>query len=361
MLFVYSMLVGLFLAMGANRSLAQDSTWKPPIPDPKSKDWIELTSGEWLRGDVKSLADEEFLFDSKELDELTLDWEDVKALRSPRILTYYFKDIGTLVGTAVMKDSVVSIRMGQDVRDLPRSKLLSIIEGEPTELNYWSGKLSAGLVAQRGNTNQEDFNTIVFLRRQTTRTRLDINYSSNYGKVDGELNINNHNASTKFDLLIAAGFFVTPASINLYADKFKNIALRTTVGAGLGYFITRRKTFEWQVKLTGGYQSTRNVSVEQGQDDLQTGAVMIPATSLDIDLTGSLELIAEYSATFDLTGGRNNFQHAYLLFSLDAFSDLLEVTFAVTLDRATNPQPAADGTVPDRNDYRANIGIGIVF
>jgi hypothetical protein len=88
---------------------------------------------------------------------------------------------------------------------------------------------------------------------------------------------------------------------------------------------------------------------------------MIPATSLDIDLTGSLELIAEYSATFDLTGGRNNFQHAYLLFSLDAFSDILEVTFAVTLDRATNPQPAADGTVPDRNDYRTNIGIGIDF
>jgi putative salt-induced outer membrane protein YdiY len=361
MLVVFSMLFGLLLAIGTDRSLAQDSTWTPPITDPKAKDWVQLTSGEWLRGDVKVLVDDSFVFDSKELDELTLDWEDVKALRSPRILTYYFQDIGTFIGTAVMKDSVVSIRMGQDVRDLPRSKLLSIIEGEPTELNYWSGKLSAGFAAMSGNTNQENLNTMVFLRRQTTRTRLNIEYKGNYGKVDGELNVNNHDGTAKFNLLIASGFFVTPASVNLYADKFQNIALRSTIGAGLGYFIMRKKKVEWDVKVTGGYQSTRYVSVEEGQDGRQTGAVFIPSTSFDIDLLGSLELVAEYSATVDLSGGKNNFQHAYLLFTLDAFSDVLEVTFAVTLDRAANPQPAADGTVPDRNDYRTNIGIGIDF
>jgi len=361
MLVVFSTLLSLFLTIGADRSPAQDSTWKPPLPNPKEKDWVQLTSGEWLRGDVKVLVDESFVFDSKELDELTLDWDDIKELRSPRILTYYFQDIGTFVGTAVMKDSVVSIRIGEDVRSFPRPKLLSIIEGEPTELNFWSGRIQAGLVVRSGNTDQADLHTLLFLRRQTTRTRFDVNYTGNYGAVDSAQTINNHDATAKFDLLISSGFFVTPASVNLYADKFQNIALRTTVGAGLGYFITRKKKIEWNVKLTGGYQSTRYVSVEEGEDEGQSGAVVIPATSLDIDLTGSLELVADYSATKDLSGGKNNFQHASLLFTLDAFGDILEVSLSFTWDHTANPQPAADGTVPISDDYRSAFGIGIDF
>ena len=231
MLVVFSMLFGLLLAIGTVRCLAQDSTWKPPLPNPKAKDWVQLKSGEWLKGDVKYLVDDSFVFDSKELDELTLDWEDIKEIRSPRILTYYFEKIGTFVGTAVMKDSVLSIRIGEDVRSFPRSKLLSIIEGEPTELNFWSGKIQAGLTLRSGNTDQDDFSALLFLRRQTPRTRLDINYTGNYGSVDSVQTINNHDGTAKFDLLIASGFFVTPGSANLYANKFQNIGLRATVGA----------------------------------------------------------------------------------------------------------------------------------
>ena len=115
------------------------------------------------------------------------------------------------------------------------------------------------------------------------------------------------------------------------------------------------------MKLTGGYQSTRFVSVEEGEDETQTGAVIIPSTSLDIDLTGSLELVADYSATRDLSGGSNNFQHASLLFTLDAFGDILEVNLSFTWDHTANPQPAADGTVPVADDYRSGFGIGIDF
>jgi len=356
-----SMLVGLCMTIGVGASVAQQSRWEPPPPDPKDKDWVQLTSGEWLRGDVQSLTDEDFLFDSEELDELTLDWEDIKELRSPRVLTYYFEDIGTFAGTAVMVDSLVSIRVGQELRNLPRSRLLSIIEGEPTELNFWSGKIQVGLVGRAGNSNQEDLNALLFLRRQTVRTRLDLNYKSNFGRVEGEQNINNHDGTLRFDYIIASGFFVTPASANLFSDRFQNIALRSNITAGVGYFITRRKRVEWQVKLTGGYQSTRYVSVEEGADGKQAGGVAIPSTSLDIDLTGSLELVADYSANIDFSPRKNSFQHGGLLFTLDAFGDLAELSLSFTWDRTQNPQKASDGTVPERDDYRTKIGVGIDF
>ncbi len=45
-----------------------------------------------------------------ELDNLQIDWDDVAELRSPRVLTYTFIDLGVVVSTAVMRDSILVIR-----------------------------------------------------------------------------------------------------------------------------------------------------------------------------------------------------------------------------------------------------------
>ena len=47
--------------------------WGPPSALPEKFDWIQLTSGEWLKGDLKVLYDKKLEFDSDELDLLELD------------------------------------------------------------------------------------------------------------------------------------------------------------------------------------------------------------------------------------------------------------------------------------------------
>ena len=43
-------------------------TWLPPEPPPDDFNWIQLTSGEWLKGEFKALYDDQVEFDSDNLD-----------------------------------------------------------------------------------------------------------------------------------------------------------------------------------------------------------------------------------------------------------------------------------------------------
>ena len=57
--------------------MAQETTWQPPPPNPTALDWIRMSSGEWLAGEILVLRDDDFEFDSEDLDGLTLDWRDI--------------------------------------------------------------------------------------------------------------------------------------------------------------------------------------------------------------------------------------------------------------------------------------------
>ena len=63
---------------------SQARTWEQLTPSASRFDWIQLTSDEWLKGDLESLYDGKVEFDSDELDLLVLDWEDVKKVRHTR-------------------------------------------------------------------------------------------------------------------------------------------------------------------------------------------------------------------------------------------------------------------------------------
>ena len=65
----------------------QEKAW-PLAPDfVDQEEWIRLTSGEWLKGEFTSLRRDSVEFDSDELDELTLDWEDVAEVITTRPFT----------------------------------------------------------------------------------------------------------------------------------------------------------------------------------------------------------------------------------------------------------------------------------
>jgi len=338
---------------------AQDAQ-KPPVPTDSTKFvWIRLPSGEWLAGSIESLRDETFEFDSEELDNLTFDWDDIKELRSPQVLTMRFDVLGDVTGTMHMVGDSVFVQAGQGLRVYPRSLLLSIISGTPTEWNYWSAKASLGLVTRRGNTNQNDLNAAVFLRRETPDTRLDLDYRGNFGDVSETTTINNHSINGELDWLVSSGYFVTPIWGNLLKDEFQNVELRSTIGAGVGYFLVRKKRIEWSINFGAGYQSTTYLSVEAGTDRVQQAGILVPATKLDMDITGSLDLVVDYNAQVGFGEPRNAFHHSSAYFSLDALGDILEFTLSVTWDHTTNPQAAEDGTIPKKDDVRTAFGIGI--
>ncbi|MEJ2720865.1 MAG: DUF481 domain-containing protein [bacterium] len=338
---------------------AQTRTWEPPEPARAEGDWLKFNSGEWLWGELKGLRDKNLEFDSDELDLLRLDWDDVAELRSARVLTYRFEDAGVFTGTAVIRDGIVSIRTGAGVQELPREDLIMILEGRQREIDFWSANATVGIVGRSGNTDQSDLNASVRVRRQSPRARLDLRYTGNIGEVSGQQNINNHNFSTILDMLLRAGFFVTPVAVNLFHDRFQNIDLKTTLAAGAGYFILRGGDVDWSVSLGGGYVRTKFVSVQAGEDDTEGSFSLIPSTDVDWDITGDIEFQLDYNLQMAIPETRNAFHHASSIVSFDIWGDILDLDVSLTWDRVENPRPDSEGAVPKRDDFRTSIGIGV--
>ena len=47
--------------------------WKPPEPNPKDWDWVKVDTGEWFKGDLKSMRRDKFEFDSDKMDDVSFD------------------------------------------------------------------------------------------------------------------------------------------------------------------------------------------------------------------------------------------------------------------------------------------------
>lgn len=118
----------------------QNQAWEPLPPSPGEFDWIQLTSGEWLKGEIKRLYDDKLEFDSKELKLQEFDWEDVKQVRGPRFFSLRFVGPITVVGTLQVTENKVIVTAGDEQREFKRNQLVAIAPGGEKEIDYWSGK-----------------------------------------------------------------------------------------------------------------------------------------------------------------------------------------------------------------------------
>lgn len=346
-------------SVSGNAEGAKAPAWSPPEPKPEKDDWIRLKSGEWLRGEIKSLRRDDLEFDSEELDDLELDWDDVVEVRTSRRYTVVFQDRTTTTGTLLIRDGMLTV-YGDTEQRYARDRILSIVPGEARELNYWTGKISVGLSLRSGNTDQSEFTALAFLRRRGPHSRFDLQYNGTIGTLDGTENVHNHRLAGKWDVFLTRHFFVTPLFMEYFRDRFQNIDVRLTPGAGLGYVLIDTKDFDWEVEGGGAYQYTRFDSVGVGEDRVEEEGAARFATSASIDITDDVEFRLDYALTFGVPETQDAYHHALALLSVEIFNDLdLDISFI--WDRVETPRPDEDGNRPDRDDFRLTVGLGFEF
>lgn len=339
-------------------ALAQDEVWLPPAPAPDEKDWVMLTSGEWLRGNIDLFRDEKLYFDSDELDDLEIDWGDIAEIRSPQQQTLTFANGEVITGTIAMRDGVIKVTTEAGVKEFQRSQLMSLLEGRPREINFWSFKATLGLMVRSGNTEQVDGNTYLRLRREATKSKFNLDYTGNVGSTQKQENINNHRIGATFDIFVSRKLFVTPLGGEMFADKFQNIDYRATAGVGFGYYLWRQSKFEWFLSLAGAYQAIQYVSVQPGEDQKTETGVAVPNLNIDWDITGDIEFELDYNSQISVPETRNAFHYLFAMLSIE-LSTYLDLDTTFQWNHNENPVADAEGNVPKRDDFRYSIGIGV--
>ncbi len=351
----------MLMSISAVTLCAQDGTesWQPPPPMPDDFDWIQLTSGEWLKGEIIAMYDESLEFDSDELDELTLDWGDIKEVRSAGTMQIGFEDDIVATGQLFVEGDTVRV-MGDEDQTYSRSDLLTITAGAPKEINYWSGKLTLGANIREGNTEQTELSSKANFKRRTPRDRIDFDYLGNFNRTFGEVAADNQRVTVGWDRYFSKRFFWTPVSGEYYRDPFQNIGSRWTLGMGVGYTLIDTSRIDWELTGTLGYQTTRFDNVlEDESDSADTPALRI-GTVYDLELTKDIDFIFDYS--FFIVNEESGTYTHHLLTGLEfELTSLLDFDVTVVWDRIQDPRQSSDGTFPEQDDYRLTFGLGFDF
>jgi len=127
--------------------------WLPPAIGHDQEDWIQLKSGEWLRGRLYYVQQRKVKFDSDEMEDLSLDLKDVRKIYPANPLFAKFNGREQIYGQVVVTNEVVEV-FGPEQVSLPREQLTGITPGGKREFDFWSGSLSIGMSLQSGNTRQ---------------------------------------------------------------------------------------------------------------------------------------------------------------------------------------------------------------
>ncbi len=354
------MAVGAVLLLTALGAQAQEKKdWQPETPMPETFDWIQLKSGEWLKGEFIAMYGDSLEFDSKELDLLTFDFADVRQVLSRGTMQVGL--LGADVATGKLRiDGDKVVVTGDQTRELERSQILTITAGEPKESSYWSGKVGAGFNLRRGNNEVVETNANVNVKRRTVKNRMAFDYLGNHN-VTGEVTVTDNNrASLGWDRFVSDRFFLSPVKLEYFRDPFQNIAHRSTIAAGGGYQIIDTPKVDWQVTGSVGYQRTNFDDVPEGSAEwADTPAIVLGTVyehklseSVDFDLTYQVMIVNEESGQYT--------HHFVTGFEFDLIGSLSFDPMFVW-DRIQKPQQNADGTFPMKDDYRLNFVLSFDF
>ena len=341
------------------------TSWQIPPPDDDKFDWVQLKSGEWLKGEIKALQQDTLYFDSDELDDLEFKWKDVHKLISPNLNTTLIDDGSSrqqVLGTLwITRDKVIVD--GEDTMSFPRKDLMAIVPGKPTELNFWSGKVSLGVTLRAGNTEQVEYNARFNLSRRTPSTRLSLEYLGNFSKTDGTSTANNHRGTATFDVFLSRQLFVRVPFAEYYRDPFQNIAHRATAGVAIGYDIYNRfnsDVVEWNVTAGPAYQHSWYESVSVGENSNEGGAAIVLGTLFNWDITSRVEFTFDTRAQLSASDANSSTLHTEFIWELEV-TQRLDLDVSLIWDYQANPKQDSAGNTPKNSDYRMVLSLGWDF
>jgi len=334
--------------------------WETSTPTATDFDWVQLVSGEWLKGEIKGLYKDSLEFDSDKLDLLTLDWEDVKYVETHIPGSAYIEGHGTVYGFFEINRNNIIVTNGDDVKKYKRSQLVSFITGGEEELDYWSAKITLGLIVRSGNTDQVDYNAKAGVKRQTAFSRFIADYIGNISNTQDVETINNHRINGTHDIFKTRRFFFRPIFGQYYSDKFSNIDSQVTVGTGLGYTIIDTSRTDWDVSGGPAYQATRFVSVQEGENIKETTPALVMGTSYDLEISKKLDFMFDYSTTWGNEESGGYTHHIVTTFESE-ITGSFDFDISFVWDHISNPTAADDGTVPLPDDYRMTLGVTYEF
>ena len=362
----------LFMALFMTQSLAHAEFLNQGVPPAKTFDWMELQSGEWLKGTFKEVQQGDVVFDSEEMGVLTFDISDVKQIVTQGKATVSIEGLDEPVeGKMVFENGTFNITKDDgSAINVENSQISSIAGGENKESSYWSANIMLGLDVMRGNTDQTTATVQAHAQRRSSDTRLIADYLSTYTKVDGNITAADSNRiSSSFDIYQTAHFFWRAAYGEFLRDPFQNIEQRYTVAVGVGYDLLYTANANWSVTAGPGYQRENysNAVLDRAADgnisDFSSPVLYFNST-FDYDIAKDVDFFFTYNMYYQTEEAGTYIHHAIAGLNTELINNLI-FNVSVIWDKTATPQSFIDtvGVVqtPEQDDFKTVVSLGYSY
>jgi putative salt-induced outer membrane protein YdiY len=229
-------------------------------------DVVNLKNGDRLTGTIVRKEADELVLQTSYAGELKIRWQDVQQLISEQPINLYLDDGRHFKGTtAIGADGQMTIQPAGDVSaaefDVAQVRWINPSPDVSGEGTKWEGRFNVGAAETSGNTSTEKLHVDAEMIARTLKNRYTARLEVNHGKSEGEVNESNSLGYLKYDRFLSPKWY---AYLNGSAerDRFKDIELRSVLGAGSGYqFFETPRT---------------NLALEAGISNVHTDFILAP-------------------------------------------------------------------------------------
>ncbi len=201
-------------------------------------DELRLKNGDKLTGQVVRMEEEKLVLKTTYAREITIAWKAVASVIADDPLKVVLKDETALEGnTAPIEDG--KMKLNTSKLESPASFNLADVKAinpgpvKPVKITV---RVNASVTNQRGNTDKDNYYFDGEFVARTEKNRYTLGGELAYEKADGETTSENWLAYGNYDHFLDEKWYLY-ANTLLEHDQFKDLNLRTTLGAGAGYQI----------------------------------------------------------------------------------------------------------------------------
>lgn len=337
---------------------AEPHSESPKLPEIVTNDplwdWIRLDTGEWLKGELITMERDTLEFDSDNLGDLSIDWDDIRAVYTDNPMAILLVGGQTASGKLVIDNDQIFI--GGTEYPVPYDDILRITSVSPREIDLWRGDIAVGLSIRSGNVEERDLDTSARFVRRSVADTFRLSYVGNYTKNNDVESANNHRANTSYDYRLSRRWYLQLLNAEYYRDKFQNIDTQWQVGLGASYYIMENSSTFWTVSAGPGYQETRYFDVPDDDDTTVSSGVFVIRTEYDHELTSNIDVYGKYDITFaqDSSGGTS--QHLIAAIDVDLIGGF-DLRISADIYYIESPQADEEGVTPDNTDTSLTFGL----
>jgi putative salt-induced outer membrane protein YdiY/sRNA-binding regulator protein Hfq len=201
-------------------------------------DEVILVNGDRLTGRIVGIMDNILTLETSYSEPVKLKFEAVDRMSSSEPVEIHLTDgeilKGRITGEANRK-IVIESGPGRDKVSVSFDTIAAL-NPPPKKPVTWKGIVTLGGNWQDGNSDTLNMSAGALAKRRTDKDRFQINVLYNLAKDSGQRTAENTYGQMKYDYFLNPKWYLY-LNVDMLADQFKDINLRTSVGPGAGYQI----------------------------------------------------------------------------------------------------------------------------